>query len=99
MASISQIIRRLVAVNAIEKQTASRPCAASAKNGDERLLRKNRLLWQPGCYLLSYIPPEPSGEGREAAGEILRLLHFMALKTNVYVDAFNLYDGCLRKTP
>ena len=23
----------------------------------------------------------------------------MALKTNVYIDAFNLYYGCLRKTP
>ncbi len=46
-----------------------------------------------------HIPPEPSGEGREAAGAILRLLLFMGLKTNVYVDAFNLYYGCLRKTP
>ena len=43
-------------------------------------------------------PPEPSGEGREAAGGIQRLLLFMALKTNVYIDAFNLYYGCLRKT-
>lgn len=32
-------------------------------------------------------------------GAIPRLLLFMALKTNVYVDAFNLYYGCLRKTP
>ena len=23
----------------------------------------------------------------------------MALKTNVYIDAFNLYYGCLHKTP
>ena len=46
-----------------------------------------------------HIPPEPSGEGREAAGAIQRLLLFMALKTNVYIDAFNLYYGCLRKTP
>ena len=57
------------------------------------------MLWQHVCYLNSHIPPKPSGEGREAAGEILRLLHFMALRTNVYVDAFNLYYGCLRKTP
>ena len=49
--------------------------------------------------LLTYIPPKPSGAGREAAGEILRLLLFMALKANVYVDAFNLYYGCIRKTP
>jgi uncharacterized LabA/DUF88 family protein len=47
---------------------------------------------------LPHIPPEPSGEGREAAGAILRLLLFMALKTNVYIDGFNLYYGCVRKT-
>src|SRR6266446_9796340 len=47
---------------------------------------------------MQYIPPEPSGEGREAAGAILRLLLFMALKTNVYIDGFNLYYGCVRKT-
>ena len=60
---------------------------------------KSAWQWQRSCYLLLHIPPEPSGEGREAAGEILRLLLFMALKTNVYIDAFNLYYGCLRKTP
>ena len=49
--------------------------------------------------LLRHIPPKPSGEGCEAAGEIPRLLLFMALKTNVYVDGFNLYYGCVRGTP
>jgi hypothetical protein len=46
-----------------------------------------------------HIPPKPSGEGCEAAGAILRLLLFMALKTNVYIDGFNLYYGCVRDTP
>jgi uncharacterized LabA/DUF88 family protein len=51
------------------------------------------------CLLfLSHIPPEPSGEGREAAGAILWPLLFMALKTNVYVDGFNLYYGCVKDT-
>lgn len=45
-----------------------------------------------------YIPPKPSGAGCEAAGEIQRLLLFMALKANVYIDAFNLYYGCIKKT-
>ena len=48
---------------------------------------------------MRHIPPEPSGEGREAAGAIQRLLLFMALKTNVYVDGFNLYYGCVKDTP
>lgn len=58
------------------------------------------MLALAGCLLCFYwyIPPKPSGAGREAAGEILRLLLFMALKTNVYIDAFNLYYGCIRNT-
>ena len=44
----------------------------------------------PSATLIAPYPPEPSGEGREATGAILRLLHFMTLRANVYVDAFNL---------
>jgi hypothetical protein len=39
----------------------------------------------------------PSGTGREAAAK--RPLLFMALKANVYIDGFNFYYGCLRKSP
>jgi uncharacterized LabA/DUF88 family protein len=48
-----------------------------------------------------YIPLVPSGIGREAAtAERPRgLCFFMALKANVYIDGFNLYYGCLRKSP
>ena len=49
-----------------------------------------------------HIPPEPSGEGREAIGEIrwpLLLSYCMALQTNVYIDGFNLYYGCAKGTP
>jgi hypothetical protein len=51
------------------------------------------------ALLIESYPPEPSGEGREAAGEIRWPLLFMSLKTNVYIDGFNLYYGCARKTP
>ncbi len=63
------------------------------------LEEENACAGQPFAAFYIHIPPKPSGEGCEAAGEIPRLLLFMALKTNVYVDAFNLYYGCLRKTP
>ena len=48
-------------------------------------VRKSLHRWGPAT-LLRHIPPKPSGEGCEAAGEIPRLLLFMALKTNVYID-------------
>lgn len=49
--------------------------------------------------LFAHIPPAASVAGREAASG--RLLHFrrLRLRTNVYIDGFNLYYGALRKTP
>ena len=44
-------------------------------------------------------PPETSVAGRAAA--LGPPLHFLAsaMRTNVYVDGFNLYYGCLKGTP
>jgi hypothetical protein len=44
-----------------------------------------------------HIPLVPSGTGREAA--TCGLCFFMALRANAYIDGFNLYYGCLRKSP
>ena len=84
------------------ERVAKRSCEHVRLGSGVRILPhalESPCIGRASAMLLTYIPPKPSGAGREAAGEILRLLLFMALKANVYVDAFNLYYGCIRKTP
>ncbi len=45
------------------------------------------------------IPPWASAKGCEAAVRRPQLFCIIRMKTNVYVDGFNLYFGCLRGTP
>jgi hypothetical protein len=45
-------------------------------------------------------PPQAFGRGARGRGRNpAALAIFMALKTNVYIDGFNFYYGCIRKTP
>jgi hypothetical protein len=49
-------------------------------------------------YNLKHIPPVASVAGCEAANAASAFLG-AAMNTNVYVDGFNLYYGCLKNTP
>lgn len=52
-----------------------------------------------GLYLV-YIPPVASVAGRKAAyGRLSHVRGRATIRTNVYIDGFNLYYGALRKTP
>jgi len=69
------------------------------KKGAFARFLKMGLAMAPDRLLIAAHPPKPSGAGREAAGEIRWPLLFMALRTNIYIDGFNLYYGCIKKTP
>ena len=64
--------------------------------------RKGNSLQEAACCRICKLyPPQAFGRGVQGRlGEILRpLLFFMALKANVYIDGFNFYYGCIKKTP